>query len=813
MDNLIRLLGIETPTNTTLESAELHFRGGLSLWFAGLILFVIAAAAIFLYRTERAGLGLVRRSALVICRVLLFALLLALLLRPVLMIEFLGERARGIALLVDDSQSMKQRDRRLADADKARVALAMGKAAPGTKLEAIRTDAIAQNDLPRDPSRLELVKSILQNPDWKFLPNLASIGPIRTYSLGSDVTPMDETAAKDVGLAETIVTRLQGEQSRSAVADGIFKVLQSKDADPPAAVVVVTDGLDNASKFTLAEAAREAARLGIPLHVYGVGSTESGLLQLREVAVAETLFVEDLALVPLRYKLQGFKKGTVEITLKLDGKKVAFKEVPVQAGDDLREVLGFTVPKGEAKEETLDLTTEIRLKGNETFKDAWTRSVRVVDRKIKVLFVENAPRWEYKFLQPALLRDRRIEVDFLLVQADPKVARSGPPFLPEFPSTREKFFEAKYNLIILGDVPASYLGKEKLEWIREFVENRGGLIVVSGRQHMPSSYEQTPLAEALPIEFAPLKTRIDPEIRSREYPATMTEVGQRTDMLALADTPTENLEVWTSKLPGFHWNYPITKLRPAATTLLVNPQAKLDDQPMPILVSHYYGKGQVLFLGTDETWRWRWNHQDKYFVRFWGQMIYQLGLPTLLGDGGKRVSVALDRSQAVLGQPGQVYVRLLDKDYNPRKDSTVEASLDFLDAKAGQERSRRILLHALVGRPGEYAALLPHDQPGRFELKISNPETNTFSYRVEIPPRNELEESVLNERGLRELASLSGGRFYREEDLHEMPNSIVAKTTSFTRRQEVLLWNPLAFLLFVVLITVEWLIRKFADLS
>src|SRR5207249_495590 len=119
----------------------------------------------------------------------------------------------------------------------------------------------------------------------------------------------------------------------------------------------------------------------------------------------------------LRWRAQGFKRGTVVLTLTLAGKPVATKEIPVQAGEDLRDVLGFDVPKVGEKDETVDLVATLQLKGSDLFKDRVTRSVRVVDRKIKVLYIENSPRWEYKFLQPALIRDRRVEPSLILVQA------------------------------------------------------------------------------------------------------------------------------------------------------------------------------------------------------------------------------------------------------------------------------------------------------------------------------------------------------------------------------------------------------------
>ena len=82
-----------------------------------------------------------------------------------------------------------------------------------------------------------------------------------------------------------------------------------------------------------------------------------------------------------------------------------------------------------------------------------------------------------------------------------------------------------------------------------------------------------------------------------------------------------------------------------------------------------------------------------------------------------------------------------------------------------------------------------------------------------MPPQHELEPDGLAEDTLREAARSSGGKFYREEDLHHLAADIVPQPASFTQPQEVLLWNPLAMIVFVVLVTAEWMLRKFSNLS
>jgi hypothetical protein len=291
----------------------------------------------------------------------------------------------------------------------------------------------------------------------------------------------------------------------------------------------------------------------------------------------------------------------------------------------------------------------------------------------------------------------------------------------------------------------------------------------------------------------------------------LTTAGASSDMLSLADTPEESVKAW-AKLPGFYWHYPVTKLRPAAIALLAHPRARMGEQPMPILATQYYGKGQVLFLASDETWRWRYNAEDKIFTRFWGQVIYQLALPHLLSNSSRRAQIALERSEAVLNRPGSIYVRLLDKDFRPLKAKEVPAVLENLDAKPGPARERKVTLQPVPGRDGDYRVLLPHDVPGRFELRLPSV-GESFQYRVEVPPKHEQEEAGLADEALRAAAQLCGGQFYREEDLHRLPEQLKAQKTPFVERREALLWNPLALVLFVLLITAEWVVRKFSNLS
>jgi hypothetical protein len=259
----------------------------------------------------------------------------------------------------------------------------------------------------------------------------------------------------------------------------------------------------------------------------------------------------------------------------------------------------------------------------------------------------------------------------------------------------------------------------------------------------------------------------------------------------------------------------VEDLRPGATALLVHPEKKVGKRPelkpLPLIATHHFGKGEVLFIGVEETWRWRDGTADRLTARFWGTFAVQLGLPHLLGNA-RRSQLDLERGDPVLGRQGAVKARLLDPKYEPLTRQRVKAVLVNMETRA----EREVPLERVPAQPGEYRAMLPNDAPGKHELRIPSGEgveAAVLPFRVELPPRHEMLQVGLADEALAGMASASGGRFHREESLHTLPDAIEGASHFFTERREVLLWGPLAMALFILLITAEWVVRKFSNLS
>ncbi|HJZ56461.1 MAG TPA: hypothetical protein VKE74_15960, partial [Gemmataceae bacterium] len=266
------------------------------------------------------------------------------------------------------------------------------------------------------------------------------------------------------------------------------------------------------------------------------------------------------------------------------------------------------------------------------------------------------------------------------------------------------------------------------------------------------------------------------------------------------------------------------KLKPAAEAYLVHPRDKTpgpNPKPMPLLAGHYFGKGFVLFVGFDETWRWRFNEADRYFGRFWSQGVYVAGVPRVFGT--KLTQLSIDATDPVQGKTGQVFARVFDPDFKPLTSERVVAQLERLDGDPNdKDRTTRVILRSLPGQPGEYVAAIPFNKAGRFKLSVVPAKDGNaegldpadLEYRVSLRPEDELAPGPMDEVRMEKLALETGGRFYREEDLFEMPRTIKPQSSPLVIRTETVLWDRwwvLATL--VVLLTAEWVVRKLNSLS
>jgi uncharacterized protein YkuJ len=573
----------------------------------------------------------------------------------------------------------------------------------------------------------------------------------------------------------------------------------------------VTDGGNNSGSQPL-DAAALARQEDIPLYVYGVGIASPRDIIVAHLFAQDVAFVKDEVPVIVRVRGQGMIGQTAKLVLKLNEKPVDEKLIRFEREGEFVANLAFAPDQtGE-----FELKASIDPRDDEAVKDnnALSQRLRVIDGKIKVLLVEQTPRWEYKYLQAMFLRDRRVDLKCVLFEADPAMSRlPNTPYLKEFPEKKEDLYA--YDLILFGDIDPVYMPPPRLDNLGEFVSKFGGaFILIAGRRFSPAAYRKTVLEKMLPVEFEPLGFEA---IGNKAFASTqpihleLTASGKSSTMLRLSDKDQESLARW-AQVPPVYWTSRVTRSKPASEVLLVDPDPAKASRfgKMPVVAIQQYGLGQVLFVGTDNVWRWRKNTGDRYYTMFWGQVTQRMALPHLLG-ASKRTQLNADRRTYSVGDRIAIFARLYAEGYEAVMEPSVRGFYAITSEGLSDGHgmgSREVTLRPVPGQPGLYRGEFVAPAAGAYAFHVERDPQARLDFSV-AAPRLELGETAMNEAMLKQMAETSGGAFFREESLAKLPDAISRKTERVKSKIEPPLWSsPLYFILLLSVVTMEWVLRK-----
>jgi hypothetical protein len=439
------------------------------------------------------------------------------------------------------------------------------------------------------------------------------------------------------------------------------------------------------------------------------------------------------------------------------------------------------------------------------------RETLVRDDFLRLEYVEYEPTWEWRFVKEVFHRDPLVgERGFrtFLRSADPQVRASNELFLATPAAARADFFAT--DVLFLGDMPAAALSSRFCEMTREFVEEfGGGLVVIAGPRFGPAELAETPIGDMLPVVF-------DSARRPREdkpFELALAPEAALVDFMQLGADDAENRKAWKN-LGRLPWWQPVSRPHPQATVLAVHPSEKCTDgkTPQPLIAIRRYGRGEVVYVGTNETWRLRRKYGERYYRQFWGQLMHRLGLSHALGSQ-KRFVVRTDAETYRTDDTVLVTVEAFDADFQPLSaaklpDRTLAARLVRPDKPAADEPEKLAIAEV---RPGLFEARLPALVAGEHRVVVDDPVTREQSQAAFTVTSVSVERRSANRNvALQEaIAAATGGRTY---DLASAAK-LAADVDPVARPEHAVKVFPLGMtwaclLVGLGLLIGEWIVRK-----
>lgn len=780
------------------------------------------------------------KGGLTAIRLTVLAILLVLALQPAVVAHYQKSLPSEVAVLVDDSLSMRWADRYDNPAERAALA-----ASTGVKPE--------QLDSADRPQRLDLVRGALDRQGGP-LAKLAADHPLSLFRFGAPAAKgtytellgtMDGAAARPAGL-----DKLTADGFETNVGRAVRDVLDKLEGRRLAALVVVSDGQNTspAAAGRLAAVRELLKDRGVPVYA---------------VAVGDPTPPKNLAVAQMQGPGEVRKGSVVSLTAVLTQRGYAGREVTVDllrapAGTDAWEKTGTServTLEGEAgangadagKLQEVTLRTEAQDVGEFVYKarveplaDEMLRTdneakanVRVSDEKVAVLLVSGDANWEFQFLRNYLLKHpEHYHVSLWQQNADAAFnqdASTGMK-LSALPLTRDELF--KYDVIILHDpryVPGS-LDAAFLNLLEEFVgKHHGGLAYLAGNKFTDANLlgggTFDPLAKLLPVVLraepggaaAALRTRrtatkleLTPE--GADHPLTQLGAGPSAD---------ENRKAWDA-LPGIFRTHAVDKLKTLATALAVSAdpsRTTSDGQREPAIAVQYYGKGRVLYHGFDQTWRWRYVDDAKAYYRFWGNVVDFLAAGRL---EKKRILITTGGDVFDAGSDIRVRVEAYNRDFSPMEGNAFTVTL----ARAGGAGEGAPTTGPAADatdytlqktKDGFFEGTVPATRTGTFVVKAKANaagqadwlEEDVSPRRIEVRlPEEEFRRPEANFQTLRELAG-DDARFLRLADIDQLPQKVPAARQTSTSEVPHTIWNSwFTLLLLGSLLLTEWTLRK-----
>jgi uncharacterized membrane protein len=762
-DTLFQALFSYRPV--VFQQGEFRFDVTTASLAVALVVAAIGAAAVFTYRRVRVDEGRLRdRVVLTSLRLAALALVLFCLFRPTLVVRAAVDQQNVVAVLLDDSRSMQIPDQ-------------------------------------GDTSRGQYVREQFGGADAPLMKALSDRFLVRVFRFSS--TSSRVASAGDLGF--------DGSQTRlGAALDGAREELAGL---PVAGIVLVSDGADT-SDASLSSALLGVKAEKLPVFTVGVGSEKLPRdIQVDRVSTPASVLKDASLLVDVVVTHTGYGGKTVTVDVEDEGRIVGSEKVVLPSDGTPASV---RIRAAATESGPRMFTFRVAPQDGELVTQNNQRDslINVRDAQERILYFEGEPRWEMKFLNRAVSDDKNLLTVSLQRTADNKYMRlrgEADEVAGGFPKTREELF--RYRGLILGSVEAAAFSGDQLQMIADFVDRRGGGLLMLGgaRSFAEGGYGGTPVADALPLLIDPRTRASDPaSLNISRLKIAPTRAGQTHAVTQIAGTEAASSARWVELPELSTLNAPL-QAKPASTVLLNGTDERGRSQV--VMASHQFGRGKAIAFTAQDSWQWQMHAsvslEDQTHENFWRQLMRWLvdGVPDTVD-----VRATSDRVEP--GEAVTVDATIVDKQFVELNDATVVAQVARPNGG-----TLSVPLQWTGERDGQYRGTFVSAEAGAYEVTVDATRAGEtigtgVAYVRAAPGDSEYFDPTMHAAPLRRIAEETGGRFYTASNAAGLGEDVRYAGRGVTSVEERELWNmPIILIMLMGLVCAEWGYRKVVGLA
>jgi uncharacterized membrane protein len=740
--------------------------GGAAFLFIGLLLLMLALA-ITLYRTTSIYPDGRSRWLSAGLRILALVLIFLPLFEPIVMYPDIVPNENFLAVLVDNSDSMS---------------------IPDGSLGKTRADDAA---------------SVLFDKKHGILPDLSKTFNVRYYTFSDEAARVDSLA------------HLIPNGHKTNLTAALRRVKSDFRGLPLAGIVLLTDGGDNSSE-DVRSVAEELHGLGIPVHIVGLGSESMG--EEREILSVNANSVQAEGVgTEITVQAKSWAKDSQRATIAMyQGNKLVLSHPMTLTGKGAvdTESLYFWPEERGVAQYTVQITPipgEVNIENNST-----GLLIDTAADSVRILYVEGYLRTDFKFIKRALEDDQILEFASALRTGTGKYYRQGIHAVGElsggFPTNEEEL--NGYKAIIFGDIEANYFSLKQMEMVERFVSRRGGGFLMLGGRHSfaEGEYFNTPIADILPVKLDIGKRKVIPENfenpgvpeEEQGFRFVPTRTGLENPIMKLANDLPANRSQWDD-IPRLTTINHLGAVKSGATVLAEKPQDAFGGAES-LLIIQRYGRGRTAALATASTWRWRMmlDDTDTRHERFWRQLVRWLST-----DAPDKVNIELADASYEPGDELPLQISVYDSTYNPVNNADVTGRITDPYGEVHE-----ISLFPDLSEDGKYTGSYVLENPGVYSVEVAakknavllgTKKRSVLSYST----KKEFHDAVLKKSYLETIARINGGVYYEPSKADAIPAGLQSRRSSSSIFHYDYIWDsPLLFILIVIVLSVEWVIRR-----